>query len=122
MATLIVAALVASVFVLPLQSWLGQKDELAEAQSELSILEKANNQIQAENDRLLTPEGIREAAREEIDYVEQGEQRITVSAITPPSAQLPAGWPYELVTRIVELRTAELAAAAAVAPPPAPQP
>ena len=112
-AMLIVGALVASVFVLPIQSWMRQNDQLKVRQDELATLNAANDQIQAENDRLQTNEGVKEAAREEIAYVDQGEHRISVVGIDPTPQILPAGWPYDQVTRIVELRRAEAAAALA---------
>ena len=112
-ATLIVGALVASVFVLPIQSWMRQNDQLKIRQGELATLNAANDQIQAENDRLQTNEGVKEAAREEIAYVDQGEHRISVVGIDPALQILPAGWPYDQVTRIVELRRAEAVAALA---------
>ena len=52
-------------------------------------------------------EGIKEAARDEINYVEAGEQRITVITVAAPSQMLPAGWPYDQVTQIIALRRAE---------------
>jgi cell division protein FtsB len=114
-AVLIVAALVAAVFVLPVQSWMRQNDQLKDRKGDLATLNATNDQIQAENDRLQTNDGIKEAARDEIDYVDEGEKRISVTAVGAAPAVLPAGWPYDQITRIVELRRA--AAAAAVAAP-----
>ena len=120
-AALIAMAIGAALFVLPVKSWMKQRDTLATRTAELETLDAANAQLQGQVDRLKTPDGVREAAREEIDYVPDGEQRVTVLPVGPASTVLPDGWPYNLVTSIIALRTAE-AAAAAAAPPATPAP
>lgn len=114
-ATLIALAIGAALFVLPVKSWMKQRDDLATRTSELAVLDAANGQLQSEVDRLQTDAGIKEAAREEIDYVERGEHRITVLPIGAAPITLPPGWPYDLVSRIVALRQQEAADAAAAA-------
>ena len=114
-AALIALAIGAALFVLPVKSWMKQRDTLATRTAELDTLDAANAQLQGQVDRLKTPDGVREAAREEIDYVPDGEQRVTVLPVGPASTALPDGWPYNLVTSIIALRTAEDAAAAAPA-------
>lgn len=116
-ATLIVVAIGAALFVLPIKSWMKQRDQLTTRSSELATLNAANNQLQTEVDRLQTDGGIKEAAREEIDFVEKGEQRITVLPVGPASTTLPTGWPYDLVTQIVAIRQAQAAAAVTTATP-----
>ena len=81
-----------------------QRDTLATRTGELQTLDAANAQLQGQVDRLQTPDGVREAAREEIDYVPDGEQRVTVLPVGPASTALPDGWPYNLVSSIVALR------------------
>jgi cell division protein FtsB len=110
-ATLIVLAIGAALFVLPIKSWMRQRDSLATRTGELATLNGANNQLQTEVDRLQTDDGVKQAAREVIDYVEKGEQRITVMPVGPAPTALPAGWPYDLVTSIVALRQAQAAGA-----------
>ena len=108
-ATLIALAIGAALFVLPVKSWLKQRDALQTRVGELKTLATANNQLQSEVDRLQTTEGIREAAREEIDYVPTGEQRVTVLPVGAASTALPDGWPYNLVNSIIALRQADTA-------------
>ena len=108
-ATLIALAIGAALFVLPVKSWLKQRDALQTRVGELKTLANANNQLQSEVDRLQTTEGIREAAREEIDYVPTGEQRVTVLPVGAASTALPDGWPYNLVNSIIALRQADTA-------------
>ena len=110
-ATLIVVAIAAALFVLPIKSWLRQRDQLATRKVELATLDAANNNLQTEVDRLQTDGGIKEAAREEIDFVDKGEQRITVLPVGAAPTVLPAGWPYDLVTQIIAIREAEAALA-----------
>ncbi len=111
----IALAIGAALFVLPIKSWLQQRDDLATRTGELDTLNEANDRLQLEVDRLQTDAGVTEAAREEIDYVEAGEKRITVLPLNAGPAVLPPGWPYDLISRIVSLRQAEAAAATAAA-------
>ncbi len=114
-AVVIAAALIASLFVLPVKSWMQQRDDLARKQTQLAVLNNANAQLAADVSRLNTPDGIKEAARQEVGMVGFGEQRISV--LTTPNAPmtLPIGWPYDAIAQIIAVRTA--AAAAATAPP-----
>ena len=68
----------AAIFVLPIQTWRDQGDDLTERQAQLDELEKVNVELAAEVDRLQTDDGIREAAREEIGFVEAGEERSSI--------------------------------------------
>ena len=117
-ALVIAAALIASLFVLPVKSWFQQREDLATKQSELAVLNNANAQLAADVSRLNTPDGIKEAARQEVGMVGFGEQRISV--LTTPNAPLtlPSGWPYDAISQIVAVRAAS--AAAAVTPAAAP--
>jgi cell division protein FtsB len=125
-AVVIAAALAASLFVLPVKSWFQQRDDLARKQEQLAVLNNANAQLAADVNRLQTPDGIKEAARQEVGFVGVGEQRISV--LTPPKAPvtLPGGWPYDAITQIVNVRSAAAAEAAAAetaaAAPPAATP
>ena len=114
-ALVIAAALIASLFVLPVKSWLQQRDDLARKQNELAVLTNANAQLAADVNRLQTPEGIKEAARQEVGFVSIGEQRISVLPTPSAPLTLPAGWPYDAISQIVTVRSAA-AAAAPIAP------
>ncbi|MCU1366092.1 MAG: hypothetical protein JWL72_1747 [Ilumatobacteraceae bacterium] len=110
--TLIALAIGAALFVLPVKSWMRQRDDLNVRTAELQTLDQANTQLQTEVDRLQTDEGVREAARTEIDYVPDGAQRTTALPTPAASTALPAGWPYNLVSAIIAIRQADLLAAA----------
>jgi cell division protein FtsB len=102
----IVGALLAALFVLPVQAWLQQEDTLTVKRSELEVLTNANAELAAEVNRLKTPEGAKEAARDELGLVEQGEIRISVLPGDSAPLTLPAGWPYDAVTQIIAVRAA----------------
>jgi cell division protein FtsB len=108
----IVLALAAALFVLPLRAWLQQRTDLTSSAERLAQLEAANDQLQHENERLQTAEGIAEEARDKLGYQESDEQM--VAALPPPAVptRLPAGWPYSVVTNIVGVRVNEALAAA----------
>lgn len=103
-AVAIAGALAASLFVLPVQTWFSQEETLEQRQARLDQLESVNAELEAEVRRLRTDVGAREAAREQIGFAEIGEQRLTVMALPELPTQLPAGWPYDLVTQVIEVR------------------
>lgn len=109
-AMVITAALVAALFVLPVKAWLRQRDDIAVKEKELSALDQANAELSDEVGRLQTPEGIEEAAREEIGYVQRGEIRLTMLPAPPAPITMPSGWPYDTVAQIVAVRTADAVA------------
>lgn len=116
-AVVVVAALMGALFVLPVKSWYRQRDDLAERQRRLAVLRLANDDLFAEVAYLQTPDGIMEAAREEVGYGNPGEKRVTVLPSPQAALTLPARWPYDGVSQIIAVRAAEAAKAAA---PPAP--
>ncbi len=106
LALLVIATIAAAVFILPIGTWRDQDVDLERRQAQLDELRKVNSELAAEVARLETPEGIREAAKEEIGYVEQGERRFSVRPLPPLPSDLPAGWPYNVVTEILDARRA----------------
>ncbi len=111
---LIVLAVAAALFVLPMRAWLTQRDELAASKAELTQLEAANNRLAEENAQLQTADGISQTARDDLGYQEATES--VAAALPPPeiAAVLPPGWPNSLVGQILAVRTvAALTAASA---------
>ena len=73
-----------------------------------------NSDLQDEVQRLQTDDGAREAIREELGHIVNGERRESLQDLPPLPRDLPDGWPYSQVERIVAVRTAaQLAAVAA---------
>ena len=102
-----------SFLVLPLTSWFGQRTEIDSRQAELDTIKKATDELQTEVDRLKTPEGIQDAAREELGFVVAGEARQQIVGDATAPIDLPTGWPYDLVTQIISVKVNEAAAKAA---------
>lgn len=107
-ATLFVA-FAAVLFVLPVQAWFRQQDDISRKQEELAALERANAELNEEVAKLNTPEGIEEAAREEIGYVRRGEIQLTVLPLPAAPTALPSGWPFDAASQILTLRGASAA-------------
>jgi cell division protein FtsB len=106
-----------SFLVLPATSWLGQREEIDARTEELETVKQATDELQTEVDRLNTPAGIEDAARDELGYVMAGERRQQTVGNAQAPIELPSGWPYDLVTQIVTVRANEAAAKAAADAP-----
>lgn len=102
----VAATIVAALVILPIQTWMDQDTDLQQRQAELDELERVNGQLAGEVERLQTDDGIREAAREEIGFVEAGDERSTILPMPLLPRDLPDGWPYNVVTGIFAARTA----------------
>jgi cell division protein FtsB len=114
----VVGALLAALFVLPVQAWRRQKGQIDTKRSELEVLTQTNGPLQVEVSRLGTLEGAREAARDELSMVERGEERISVmSEAGDGPLPLPSGWPYDAVIQIVNVRLTPPAATTATTIP-----
>jgi hypothetical protein len=94
------------VFILPVRTWLDQDNDLEQREAELAELQRVNGQLAGEVERLETDDGIREAAREEVGFVESGDQRSSFLPLPPLPRDLPDGWPYSVVSAIFDARTA----------------
>lgn len=100
----IVGALTAALFLLPIRTYFEQNDRIDQRSEQLERIEAVVADLQTEVDRLGTDEGVAEAAREELGFVESGDRRQTISDFPAVPTDLPAGWPYDLVTDIATLR------------------
>ena len=100
----IAGALAAALFLLPIQTFFNQNDRLDERRDQLTQLEAVNDDLRGEVARLATDDGVEEAAREELGFVEPGERRESVLDFPAVPTDLPDGWPYSLVTDITDLR------------------
>ena len=108
-AGVITAAFIAALFVLPVQAWLRQQNDLDRKDDQLAALQDANAELANEVQQLQTPEGIEQAAREEIGYVQQGEIRYTMLPPPEAPATMPSGWPYDTFAKIIAVRSAAAA-------------
>ena len=113
----IAGALAAALFLLPIQTYFGQDTRIEQRRDQLTQLEAVNADLRAEVDRLSTEAGVKEAAREELGFVEDGEVRESILDLPELSTDLPDGWPYSVVSGIVELRRNPQTSAAAASTP-----
>ena len=110
-AVLVVAALVAALFVLPVQAWLGQRRALAESNEQLDTLWTENKRLDHLYDQLQTDAVVEQQAREQFGLIKPGELPLSVLP-APPATALPTGWPFDQLQAILWIRTAAGAAAA----------
>lgn len=100
----VASAIGAALFGLPVRTWFGQNEELTDLEIQLGELQDVNGDLQREVDRLQTEAGIAEAARVELGLIRQGERRETVVNFPDLPTDLPDGWPYGAIERIIALR------------------
>ena len=104
---LVVASFGFSLVFAPVRDWFSQRSALAAKTAEFEALAEANEQLQKEVDRLSTTEGIRRAARDHLGYVLPGERPVVIGEMPGLPVELPATWPYTLVSSIVSARAAD---------------
>lgn len=100
----IAGALALALFGLPVRTLFDQDDRIDQRSEQVAELESVVADLRSEVDRLRTSDGIREAAREELGYVQAGEIRETVLDYPDLPTDLPDGWPYSVISGITELR------------------
>jgi cell division protein FtsB len=102
-------AIGAALFGLPVRTWFAQNDEIGRLERQLDELRDVNQELQQEVDILQTPEGITAAARETLGYIQGNERRQTIVGLPALPRDLPDGWPYGPLERIMDLRSAAAA-------------
>lgn len=100
----IAGALAAALFLIPIRTLFDQNARIDQRTEQVNELEAVVADLRREVERLNTPDGIKEAAREELGYVQSGEIRETVLEFPDLPLDLPEGWPYQLVSGITEVR------------------
>ena len=90
-AVLVVAALVAALFVLPVQAWLGQRRALAESNKQLDTLWTENKRLDHLYDQLQTDAVVEQQAREQFGLIKPGELPLSVLPARPPRRSPRAG-------------------------------
>jgi len=104
--TLFVVAVLLALFVLPMRTWMNQRNSVAEKNQQFAAFEDINYALQEEVDVLKTPEGVQEAIRSQLGYLAADEKRVPMLDLPPATADLPDKWPYTVVTNILQVRTA----------------
>jgi len=102
-ATLLTVA--GAVLAVPAQGYLEQRAEVAARTAELDELERRNDDLRAQLDRLEDPVEIERLARRDHGLVAPGEE--SYSILPPPTAGvvLPRGWPFDRLAGPLESAT-----------------
>ena len=99
-----ILGLTVTFLVVPLRTWMAQRDMVEIRSGQYAAYEEVNDALQDEIDALRTPEGVRQAVREQLGYLLPNERRVPLLEMPNAAVTLPARWPYTLVTSIVSLR------------------
>lgn len=112
----LVVAFAFVLFIRPVQTYYEQNRIIEERTTQYEQIATVIGQLEAEVERLKTPDGIKEAAREQVGYIDAGEQRVTINQTGQVPTDLPDGWPYSMATQILATRSASPTPNAAPAP------
>lgn len=104
-----ILGLLVTFIVSPLRTWVAQRDLVDSRSSQYAAYEEVNDALQDEVDALRTPEGVRQAVRDELGYLLPNERRVPLLKMPGASIDLPARWPYTMVASIVSLRESQRA-------------
>jgi hypothetical protein len=98
-------ALVASLFVFPVRTWLHQRNLLAERQAEYAAYEDIVENLQDQVNYLQSPTGLRDAIRTQLGFLAPDEKRVPLMEAPELSATFPERWPYTIVSTMMLVRT-----------------
>ena len=107
--SLVVGAFVLALFVIPIRTWTNQRTVVAQRNEQFAAYEDINDVLQEEVDVLRTPQGTQEAIRSQLGYLLPSESRVPLLATPNAILTLPDRWPYSLVSRILQIRSAQAA-------------
>ena len=85
----------ATVLAVPARGYLAQRAELSARQSELTDLERQNDELSARRDRLDDPEEIQRIARRDYGLVAVGEESYSILPPATAGLVLPRAWPFD---------------------------
>jgi cell division protein FtsB len=85
----------ATVLAVPARGYLAQRSELSARQSELTDLERQNDELSARRDRLDDPEEIQRIARRDYGLVAVGEESYSILPPATAGLVLPRAWPFD---------------------------
>jgi hypothetical protein len=97
-------SLVTTLIVLPVRDTMRQRAEIAERRVEFEALADANEKLVDDVDYLASPEGLIASARSELGFLFPGEKQVTILEMPDLPTNLPAEWPYSMVSNIVSVR------------------
>ncbi len=100
-------ALTVTFLVMPIRTWMNQRDLLDMRSTKYGVYEEVNDALQDEIDALSAPEGVRQAIRSQLGYLLPNERRIPLLAQPEAPITLPDRWPYTVVAGIVSVRESQ---------------
>jgi len=103
-AIIAVVGLTITFLIVPVRTWVSQRELLDTRSSQYAIYEDVNDALQDEVDSLKTPAGVRQAIRSQLGYLLPNERRVPLLELPNAPVTLPARWPYTFVASIVALR------------------
>jgi len=102
-AVLVVCALIAALFVLPMKAWWGQRQALADSRKQLDVIWAENKRLEKVYDELQSDAVVEQQARAQFGLIKRGETPYSILP-APPATALPTGWPFDQVQRILAVR------------------
>lgn len=85
---------VLGVLAMPGRLWFGQRSDIAQAQDQLTGLQRENRKLEAQVDRLGSKSLIEHEARESFGWVYPRDEVYTVPPAPPLVVDLPEIWPF----------------------------
>ena len=102
-----------ALFVLPVRTWINQRQLLSARQTEYAAYEDTVEALQDQVSYLKTDAGLQEAIRTQLGYLHPNEKRIPMMSLPAMSTALPEQWPYTVISNILLVRTLDTAKRAA---------
>ncbi len=91
-----------TVLAVPAQGYLAQRVELSDRESQLTDLERQNDELAARRDRLDDPAEIQRIARRDYGLVAEGEESYTILPPATAGLVLPHAWPFDRLSGALE--------------------
>jgi len=108
-----IVAMMLALFVLPVRTWVNQRQLLTARQTEYAAYEDTIEALQDQVSYLKTDAGLQEAIRTQLGYLYPNEKRIPMMDLPAMSTALPQQWPYTVISNILLVRTLDTAKRAA---------
>lgn len=100
-----IASLILMLFVFPIRTWLSQRELLAERRAEYAAYEDIVENLQDQITYLRTEQGLRDAIRTQLGFLDTDERRVPLMEAPDLSAAFPERWPYTIVSSMMLVRT-----------------
>ncbi len=106
---LIAFALATTLFVVPVRTWISQRQVLSARQQEYAAYENIVENMQDQVSYLQSPAGLRDAIRTQLGYLYPSERRVPMMDTPALSTTLPERWPYTIVSTMMFVKTLQAA-------------